>query len=130
MLLQHLRDYLMLSGERRNPVFERWCYENGLTINCPWILGIAVATNKNAVDVRTTLPSPPEDWTEEEWKGLHHLVVEHPIECELALRSNVTSGNQFLSDYDLRCADSDYYIKPVTSKTWLASASRCRSSRR
>src|SRR5690349_12847969 len=41
MLLHQLRDYLMLSGENRNQVFARWCYDNGLTINCPWLYGIA-----------------------------------------------------------------------------------------
>src|SRR5688500_7232940 len=36
MLLHNLRDYLRLSGETREKVFQRWCYENGMTINCPW----------------------------------------------------------------------------------------------
>ena len=59
MLLQQLRDYLMLSGESRNSVFARWCYENGLTINCRWIHGIAVATNRNVAQWRSQLPKPP-----------------------------------------------------------------------
>ena len=41
MLLHNLRDYLMLSGESRNGVFARWCYENGLSINCTWLYGVA-----------------------------------------------------------------------------------------
>lgn len=123
MLLQHLRDYLMLSGESRNPVFARWCYENGLTINCPWILGIAVATNRYEVNARATLPKPSANWTEDDWQILCELMRDQPIECHLALRSDVTDGRQFLPDYDLRCASSDYAIYTMpTSKTWLAGA--------
>lgn len=123
MLLQHLRDYLMLSGESRNPVFARWCYENGLTINCPWILGIAVATNRNEVDLRATQPKPPASWTAEDWQILIQLWTEHPVECHLSLRSDVTDGLQFLTDYDLRCSHSDRdKKKPSTSRTMLAGA--------
>ncbi len=123
MLLQHLRDYLMLSGESRNPVFARWCYENGLTINCPWILGIAVATNRNEVDLRATQPKPPASWTAEDWQILSQLWTEHPVECHLTLRSDVTDGLQFLTDYDLRCSHSDRdKKKPSTSRTMLAGA--------
>ena len=68
MLLQHLRDYLMLSGESRNQIFARWCYENGLSINCPWIPGIAVATNRNKAQWRAALPKPPETWTAADWE--------------------------------------------------------------
>lgn len=123
MLLQHLRDYLMLSGENRNPVFARWCYENGLTINCPWILGIAVATNRNEVNLRATLPNPPANWTVDDWQILCELRRDQPIECHLALRSDVAEGRQFLPDYDLQCSYSDYAVYSVpTSKTWLAGA--------
>ncbi len=121
MLLQHLRDYLMLSGENRNPVFARWCYENGLTINCPWILGIAVATNRHEVNLRATLPNPPATWTEADWQILCELMRDQLIECHLALRSDTTEGRQFLPDYDLQCTHSDYAVYSVpTSRTWLA----------
>lgn len=123
MLLQHLRDYLMLSGENRNAVFARWCYQNGLTINCPWILGVAVATNRNEVNLRATLPNPSTIWTEADWQTLWNLAKETPIECHLALCSNLTDGKQFLPDYDLRCMRSDYDpSKPITDRTWLAGA--------
>lgn len=122
MLLQHLRDYLMLSGESRNPVFARWCHENGLTINCPWILGIAVATNGNEVNLRARLPKPPASWTTEEWNSLYSFSIETPIDCHLALRSNVTNGHQFLPDYDLRCTYEDTDTMPQSSKKCLVSA--------
>ncbi len=104
MLVQHLRDYLMLSGENRNPVFAQWCYENGLTINCPWVLGLAVATNCNEVDLRTVLPKPPAEWDAEDWDVLGSLRDCSPIECQLSLQSKVDGGRQFLSDYNLRCS--------------------------
>lgn len=122
MLLQHLRDYLMLSGESRNPVFARWCHENGLTINCPWILGIAVATNRTEVNLRARLPEPPATWSEADWLNLCHLRFETPLDCHLALRSNVTNGHQFLPDYDLRCAyDNPADMPQSSSKTRLVS---------
>ena len=123
MLLQHLRDYLMLSGESRNPVFARWCYESGLTINCPWILGIAVATNRHEVEVRATLPKPSATWAEADWEALCATMYQQPIECHLALRSSVTNGQQFLPDYDLRCSFADRdSTKPHSKKAWLAGA--------
>lgn len=103
MLVQHLRDYLMLSGENRNPVFAQWCYENGLTINCPWVLGLAVATNRYEVDIRSVLPKPLDEWGAEDWHALCVIRDQHPIECDLSLRSKVDGGLQFLPDYDLRC---------------------------
>jgi len=121
MLLHNLRDYLTLSGESRNQVFARWCYENGLTINCPWILGIAVATNRNEVDLREKLPNPPANWSAGEWEALYELARHHAIECELALHSNVTEDRQFLPDYDLRCGYSDRNSGlGATSQTRLA----------
>lgn len=102
MLVQHLRDYLMLSGENRNPVFAQWCYENGLTINCPWVLGLAVATNRYEVDIRSVLPKPLDEWGAEDWHALCVIRDQHPIECDLSLRSKVDGGLQFLPDYDLR----------------------------
>jgi hypothetical protein len=123
MLLQHLRDYLMLSGESRNLVFVQWCYENGLTINCPWILGIAVATNRYEMNLRATLPKPSETWAEADWEALCATMYQQPIECHLALRSNITNGQQFLPDYDLRCSFADRDItKPHSIKAWLAGA--------
>lgn len=122
MLVQHLRDYLMLSGENRNPVFARWCYENGLTINCPWVLGLAVATNRYEVDFRTTLPKLQADWRMENWDALHRQIGQLPIECHLSLHSDVQHGMQFLPDYDLRCAFSDHPISKYSKKGWLASA--------
>ncbi len=123
MLLHNLRDYLMLSGENREKVFQYWCHENGLTINCPWILGIAVATNRNEVNLQATLPSPPASLTEADWLILNELMNRQTIECHMALGSNLTDGKQFLPDYDLCCAYSDRDIKkPHTNKAWLAGA--------
>jgi signal transduction histidine kinase len=125
MLLQHLRDYLTLSGENRNPVFALWCYENGLTINCPWILGIAVATNRHMTDLRATLPNPPANWTKADWETLNELKNHQRIGCEPALRSNVTNGTRFLPDYDLQCAYSDRGIPGTllfSKRHWLATA--------
>lgn len=122
MLVQHLRDYLMLSGENRNPVFARWCYENGLTINCPWVLGLAVATNRYEVDFKKTSPKPLVDWSEDDWNLLWERMVLQPIECHLSLRSEMERGMQFLPDYDLRCAYSDHPVKKYSKKGWLAGA--------
>lgn len=102
MLLQHLRDYLTISGERRNQVFARWCYENGLTINCPWILGIAVATNRYDSGWRMNLPPEPSTWTKADWQTLPQLALQSRIECHLAMRSDLKGVVQFLADYDLK----------------------------
>jgi signal transduction histidine kinase len=125
MLLHNLRDYLSLSREDRNAVFDQWCYQNGLTINCAWILGIAVATNRNAADPVSAIPPHPSTWTEADWQSLRPLVVGNPIECHLSLRSSLTNGNRFLDDYDLRCADSDHAMKGAPGRRhWLASTVR------
>ena len=103
MLLQNLRDYLMLSGETRNKVFARWCYENGLSINCRWIHGIALATNRNAVQWRSQLPEgSPGNWSEADWQTLQELAHKHPIDCDIASTSVVTNKVRFLADYDLK----------------------------
>lgn len=111
MLLLQLRDYLMLSGENRPQVFARWCYENGLSINCHWIHGIAVATNRNVAQWRAQLPKPPATWTADDWETLSQLAAQHPIQCDLALRSDVPDQKQFLADYELnrRFSDKDQY---------------------
>ena len=38
MLLSNLRDYLTWSGESSEKSFQRWCYANGHTINCRWLM--------------------------------------------------------------------------------------------
>ena len=118
MLVQHLRDYLMLSGENRNPLFARWCYENGLTINCPWVLGLAVATNRYEPNVGTALPKPLTDWGAEDWNLLGELVNKQPVECHLALRSEVGEGRQFLPDYNIQCSYQEGVSRKANSKNW------------
>ncbi len=115
MLLLQLRDYLMLSGENRPRVFARWCYENGLSINCHWIHGIAVATNRNVAPWRAQLPKPPAAWTAADWETLSQLATQHSIRCDLALTSDVQDQKQFLADYDLnrRISDKDEYAVAV-----------------
>jgi signal transduction histidine kinase len=112
MLLHNLRDYLMLSGERRNQVFQRWCYENGLSINCRWIHGIAVATNRHKVQWRSQMPADPETWIENDWETLRRLALQHPIECDIALTSEVRDQKQFLTDYDLRPSSASVNARP------------------
>jgi signal transduction histidine kinase len=102
MLLDNLRDYLMWSGESRERVFQRWCYESGLLSNCPWILGIAAATNRNQKPWPAHLPSATDTWTTSDFTNVANEVWNHLIECELALKSELKSGNQFLTDYNLR----------------------------
>ena len=99
MLLQNLRDYLMLSRENRNQVFARWCYENGLSINCPWLHGIAVATNRNEAQWRHKLPKPPEAWTAADWETFLQVARRHLIDCDIALTSEVEDGKQFAARY-------------------------------
>ena len=102
MLLNNLRDYLMLSGESRNRVFARWCYENGLSINCPWLHGIAVATNRNTAQWRDKLPKPPEAWTPADWEEFAQLSRRQLMDCGIALTSEVKDRKQFLADYHLQ----------------------------
>ena len=101
MLLHNLRDYLRLSGESREKVFQRWCYENGLTINCPWLLGIAVATNRNKMPWRAELPKNPELWTTNDFEKLEWLARDRPLDCEITLKSELRSQNYFLPEYHL-----------------------------
>ncbi|GEM_PF-2101209 len=102
MLLQHLRDYLMFSRDYREPVFARWCKERGLLVNCPWIHGILVATNRTGALWRETLPNPPETWTATDWQTFSALSRGHPIECGIAMISRIDDSKRFLADYDLR----------------------------
>jgi signal transduction histidine kinase len=102
MMLHNLRDYLMLSGEERNEVFNRWCYENGLTINCKWIHGILVATNKQLASWPEGVPISPRTWTADDWGRFDSFARAHRIECDIALSSSVTNTKRFLTDYDLR----------------------------
>ncbi len=102
MLLHNLRDYLTLSGESRNDLFDRWCYESGLTINCKWIHGILVATNRQVASWPVGVTKSPRAWTTDDWERITDAAHTHQIACDIALRSNVTNANQFLTDYDLR----------------------------
>ncbi len=101
MLLHNLRDYLMLTPERRDEIFDRWCYENGLTINCPWIHGILLATNRYHYQWPPDVPASPKTWTKEEWARFNSFAKAHPIECHVALRTSLTNTKQFLTNYDL-----------------------------
>jgi signal transduction histidine kinase len=101
MLLHNLRDYLMWSGENRNRVFARWCYENGLSINTPWLHGIAVATNRNKGQWQSQLPHPPETWTTNDWETFWQLTRRQVIDCDIALTSEVSDQKQFMADYSL-----------------------------
>lgn len=107
MLLQHLRDYLMLSGESRNQVFARWCYENGLTVNSPWLYGIVVATNRNPAPWPSDLAKLTEAWTDQDRITAGEFVQRHPVECQIALTSELTNQLQFLADYDLKVSYLD-----------------------
>lgn len=102
MLLHNLRDYLMWSGENRNDVFARWCYENGLSINCPWLHGILVATNRNSASWPEGVPRSPSAWTTNDWEKITKTAIEHRIACDIVLKSNGTNATQFLTDYDLQ----------------------------
>ncbi len=115
MLLHNLRDYLMLSGESRDAVFAQWCYENGLSINCRWLHGMIVATNRNKAEWRAQMPAAPDRWTEADWATFQDLAVKNPIECDIAMASSLTNTKQFLTDYDLRGAglDSHWFSKIV-----------------
>lgn len=102
MLLHNLRDFLMLSGENRSSILDRWCYNNGLTINCPWLLGIVVATNLHTPRWRDQFPNPPSAWTQKEWESLYSFVDRHSVECEIAMQTRVTNTLRYLADYHLR----------------------------
>jgi signal transduction histidine kinase len=121
MLLHNLRDYLLFSGESHNAVFERWCYENGLSINCPWLHGIVVATNRYVTRWRQQLPPDPETWTTNDTARLGLLATRQPITCDIALRSEVGNQKQFLTDYDLRPLFGKAYAGYSSgSNDWLA----------
>jgi signal transduction histidine kinase len=92
----------MLSGESRNQIFQQWCYAHGLSINCSWMHGIAVATNRHDTPWREQLPKSPETWTESDWTTFQELAKTHLVECDLALASEVKDRKQFLTDYDLK----------------------------
>ena len=102
MLLNNLRDFLMLSGENRSSILDRWCYNNGLTINCPWLLGIVVATNLHTPQWRHQFPNAPRTWTDEEWGRLKSVAEKQPVECEMAMQTRVTNTLSYLTDYHLR----------------------------
>lgn len=102
MLLNNLRDYLRLSGESRESTLNRWCFDNGLTINCPWLHGIVVVTNRHTPQWRDQCPNPPDRWTVEDWTRLRAFVFRQPVECEIALKTSVTNRMRYLADYNLR----------------------------
>jgi len=99
--LRQLQDYLVLSGETRNRVFDQWCSANGLAVNCPWVCGIAIATNRYEPPWRTEMPSSPRTWSTQDWARFRQVAVKYPIECDLALRSS-SKGRKFMDGYDLK----------------------------
>lgn len=102
MLLNNLRDFLRFSGENRSAVLNRWCYDTGLTINCRWLHGVLVVTNRHTPRWRDQFPSPPNEWTVGDWGRLREIVSRQPIECEIALKTTVTNTLRYLADYQLR----------------------------
>ena len=105
-LLCQLQDYLMLSGETRNRVFGQWCSANNLSINCPWVYGIAVATNRSEAPWLPELPPSPDTWKAQDWARFRQVAATHPIECEIALRSPA-GKRKFLDEYNLKGLLSD-----------------------
>lgn len=123
MLLHNLRDFLSLSRESSELVFQRWCYDNGLSINCPWILGIAVATNRNRISWREHLPIDLSTWTTNEWVAARALAESRPLHLEIILKSEVREQMQFLRDYELSPAFSNAgygYRNWHGTNDWLA----------
>lgn len=102
MLLHNLRDYLAWSSDRSETGFQRWCYENGHTINCRWLAGIALATNRNLAKWPETIPKTPKSWGNDEWETLKASGIAQPIECDLAFTSALTNTMSFVKDYGLR----------------------------
>jgi signal transduction histidine kinase len=102
MLLQNLRDYLMFSGESRAQVFDRWCYDHGLSINCPWLHGVAVATNRYQAQWRDQLPKPADTWTRDDWETFHELTRTQVNDFSIAMTSEVKDKKRFLARYDLQ----------------------------
>ena len=107
LLLRQLQDYLLLSGDNRQKVFEDWCDKHGLAFNYPWLHGLAVATNRSPDLAWRPLPKSPESWTAEDWDRLHTQAVSQPIELRLALRSSVRESGKFLPDYQFRARFRD-----------------------
>jgi signal transduction histidine kinase len=110
-LLCQLRDYLMLSGETRNRIFGQWCSANNLSVNCPWVYGIAVATNRSEAPWRPELPRSPDTWKAQDWARFRQVAATHPIQCEIMLRSPA-GKRKFLDDYDLKglLSDSNVFV--------------------
>ncbi|MBL9126437.1 MAG: sensor histidine kinase, partial [Verrucomicrobiales bacterium] len=115
MLLNNLGDFLRFSGENRSAILDRWCYDNGLTINCPWLLGVVVATNLHTPRWRDRFPNPPGAWTYEDWGNLKNFMEKQPVECEIAMKTSVTNTLAYLSDYQLRSFGhhQDHFAKTV-----------------
>lgn len=107
MLLHNLRDYLTWNQQRNDNVFQRWCYENGQSINCPWLIGIALATNRHQGRWPEGLSQTPLSWGSNEWRLLRKTALDHRIECDLVLTSPVTNTLRFLADYNLRGSIND-----------------------
>lgn len=107
MLLHNLRDYLMWSGVTDEKGFQRWCYDNGHTINCRWLAGIALATNRNIIQWPDSVPKTPKTWGTNEWRALNEVTKVQSIECDLALKSALTNTMNFVEDYDLRSLRGD-----------------------
>ncbi|MBK7999906.1 MAG: sensor histidine kinase [Verrucomicrobia bacterium] len=102
MLLHNLRDYLTWYGDTSETGFQRWCYENGHTINCRWLAGIALATNRNLPKWPKGIPKTPMSWGSNEWESVRAAAVANAIDCELALTSSLTNTMRFARDYHLR----------------------------
>ncbi len=101
MLLHNLRDYLTWSGETHQEGFSRWCYENGLSINCPWLHGVALATNQYVSQWQDRLPAPPRTWAATEWEQFRLLTRTQLVDCHIALTSELKDGNLFRTNYAL-----------------------------
>ncbi len=114
MLLHNLRDYLTWNGARDEKDFQRWCYANGHTINCRWLAGIALATNRSMAKWPEDVPKTPRAWGVREMELLTAAARAQPIECDLAMTSPLTNTMSFLVDYDLR---AEYAVKKPFAHT-------------
>ena len=126
LLLRQLQDYLMLTGESRRQVFEEWTLLRGLSYNFPWVHGIAVATNRYHSEWQAAFPQPEQDWRTEDWKAFRERALAQPIDCVLALNSQVRKGRRFLEDYDLRGlrSESNTFTTAITMRNFRVSGRR------
>ena len=108
-LLQHLQDFLPLTGSDNARLFREWTRRRGLAYNFPWVRGVLVATNMQPPAWQVAPVVLAKNSTN--WPAFEAFAASLELECRVAMSTLPHPRFHFLDDYDLR--GSHVSIKPA-----------------